>query len=211
VKAELAPGTLERVERELERIGVLLEHDASLPSVTLICAGEPIRGSWWGHRFGHAIYDLLHELEERSGGLFAKLVNGKVTHVHRRLWPAFFTLAEDRSAARVRGLSPLAKKLLARTEDGAVLRMDQLQSEGLASGKELTAASRELGERVLVFSSNVHTDSGAHARILQSWPAFCAERGVKVDARDPATARAELSAAAAELSRGAPRPVKLAL
>jgi hypothetical protein len=34
------PGALERVERELERIGLLLEHDKELPSVTLLVAGE---------------------------------------------------------------------------------------------------------------------------------------------------------------------------
>ena len=46
------PGALQRVERELERIGLLLEHDKELPSVTLLVAGEPIRGSWWGHALG---------------------------------------------------------------------------------------------------------------------------------------------------------------
>ena len=97
---------LERVEQELERIGLLLEHDRELPSVTLLVAGEPIRGSWWGHRLGHFIYELLHELHERSGALDAKLIDGKVTYVHPRLWPAFLALARDPAPARAAGPGP---------------------------------------------------------------------------------------------------------
>jgi hypothetical protein len=88
-------GALARVERELDRIGILLEHDKELASVTLLVAGEPKRGSWWGHPLGHEIYALLHELHERSGKLDAKLVNGKRTYVHARLWPAFLAVARD--------------------------------------------------------------------------------------------------------------------
>jgi hypothetical protein len=210
-RATLAPGTLQRVERELERIGLLLEHDAALPSVTLLCAGEPIRGSWWGHPLGHAIYDLLHELNERSGQLDAKLVNGKVTYVHARLWPAFFALAEQRTEARIEGLDSLAKTLLARTEPGAALRLDHLQQEGTAPGKALTAAARVLEARVLVWSGSVHADAGAHARVLQSWPGWRRDHDVEASALQPRSAHEALAAAGVELARDAARPAKLAL
>ena len=161
----MAEGSLQKVERELERIGLLLEHDKALPSVTSLAVGEPISGSWWGHPLGHAIYDLLGELSERSGQLDAKLVNGKVTYVHPRLWPAFLTLAQDPDEGRTRGLSPLARKLLERVTNGGPQRVDLLQREAFAPGKALTAASRELEARLLVHSASLHTESGAHARV----------------------------------------------
>lgn len=199
-----------RVERELERIGLLLEHDTALPSVTRLVAGEPIRGSWWGHPQGHAIYELLHELGERSGALDAKLVNGKVTYVHPRLWPAFLALARDPDPARRRGLSPLARRLLVRVEDGPE-RLDVLRRAGFAESKQLTAAARELETRALVHSASVHTESGAHARVLQSWHAWVAARGARPAKRTLDTARRELVEAGARLAAGATKPVKLAL
>jgi len=202
-------GPLQRVEHELERIGVLLEHDQELPSVTALVAGEPIAGSWWGHRLGHAIYDLLHELSERSGQLDAKLVNGKITYVHPRLWPAFLAMAQDPDPSRTRGLSPLARELLERVASRGPQRADHLQRDGFAPGKALTAACRELEARVLVHSASLHTESGAHARLLQSWPTWLAGQRVEPTARSKPRARAELAAALAELGRGARRAPKL--
>lgn len=203
------PGALERVERELERIGLLLEHDKELPSVTLLVAGEPIRGSWWGHALGHAIYDLLHELSERSGKLDAKLVDGKVTYVHPRLWPAFLTLAEDGAQARARKLSLEARELFARVSERGPQRLDLLRREGSTSSKELTAAARELEARALVHSASLHTESGAHTRVLQSWPAWRAASGVRIPEVRVESARAELAAAVAALCHGTTRTAKL--
>jgi hypothetical protein len=201
------PGALQRVERELERIGLLLEHDKELPSVTLLVAGEPIRGSWWGHALGHAIYDLLHELGERSGKLDAKLVDGKVTYVHPRLWPAFFALAEDDTAARVEKLSGKARELFALVTRGPQ-RLDLLRREGGGSSKELTAAARELEARVLVHSASLHTESGAHTRVLQTWAAWREASGARIDKPALAAARAELGAAVGALCRGTARAAK---
>src|SRR5262245_65698284 len=73
--------------------GMLLESARGpLPSVAEMIAGEPIRGSWWGHPAGHAIFDALNTLAESPDVVRTRLVNGKVTLVHRRLWPA---LARD--------------------------------------------------------------------------------------------------------------------
>jgi hypothetical protein len=185
---------LERIEREFERIGLLLQHDAELPSFTRCVAGEPIPGSWWGHPLGHAIYDLLQLFAERSGQLSAKLINGKTTYVHARLWPAFLTVANTPSGNRLRGLSTTARQLLERTGGGVVLRADELRKSGFATPKEITRAIRELELRLLVHTDDLHTDSGAHAKVLKSWPAWAAAAGV-------APARTSVAAAAAELER----------
>jgi hypothetical protein len=58
-------------------------------------AGEPIRGSWWGHPAGHAIFAALNSLAESPDVVRTRLLNGKVTLVHRRLWPALVRVADQ--------------------------------------------------------------------------------------------------------------------
>ena len=98
-------GMLHDVEAELARLGLLLQHDQTLPSVTARVAGAPIAGSWWGHARGSEIYDLLVAFEAGAGALAAKLVNGKVTFVHERLWSALLTLVTSPRIIEGAGLS----------------------------------------------------------------------------------------------------------
>src|SRR5688500_6338715 len=46
----------------LERDGILLLSDASLPSVVSMVAGGPVRGSWWSHPQGKRIFALTQAL-----------------------------------------------------------------------------------------------------------------------------------------------------
>jgi hypothetical protein len=64
-----------------------------VPSLAEEIAGGPIRGSWWGHAKGHEIFEIAESVSESEDMLVCKLVEGKVTYVHRRLWPAFVKLA----------------------------------------------------------------------------------------------------------------------
>ena len=69
--------------------GVLLESARGpIPNVAELVAGEPIKGSWWGHPSGHAIFAAINELAESPDVVRVRAVNGKITLVHRRLWPA---------------------------------------------------------------------------------------------------------------------------
>lgn len=75
--------------------GMLLESARGpLPSVAEMIAGEPIRGSWWGHPASHAIFDALNALAESPDVVRTRLVNGKVTLIHRRLWPALVRVSD---------------------------------------------------------------------------------------------------------------------
>ena len=56
-------------------------------------AGGPIRGSWWGHPKGREIFAVADAVGGSAEVLVCKLVDGKVTYVHRRLWPALVRLA----------------------------------------------------------------------------------------------------------------------
>jgi hypothetical protein len=75
--------------------GMLLESARGpLPNVAEMIAGEPIRGSWWGHPASHAIFEALNSIAESPDVVRMRLVNGKVTLVHRRLWPALVRVAD---------------------------------------------------------------------------------------------------------------------
>lgn len=79
----------EAVRRFVERHGVVLvAARGPVPRLTEAIVGEPIRGSWWGHPEGRRIYALLSRVMDDDDVLCCRAVEGKVTLVHRRLWPA---------------------------------------------------------------------------------------------------------------------------
>jgi hypothetical protein len=72
---------------------VLASAKGPVPRLAEIIADEPIKGSWWGHPKSHEIYAVFQALSESSDILVCRLVDGKVTFVHRRLWPALIRVA----------------------------------------------------------------------------------------------------------------------
>ena len=72
---------------------VLVSARGPVPTLTEAIAGEPIRGSWWGHRDGKQIFRVLAAVTDSGDVLACRLVGGKVTLVHRRLWPALVRAA----------------------------------------------------------------------------------------------------------------------
>jgi hypothetical protein len=86
--------TPEAALRFVEENGVvLMSARGPVPSLAEFVAGEPIRGSWWGHPRGEEIFHAAGEVSESDAVLMCRLVGGKVTFVHRRLWPALVRLA----------------------------------------------------------------------------------------------------------------------
>lgn len=80
----------------VERLGIVLATaQGPIPSVAEAVAGEPIVGSWWAHARSQAIFDALSELDDSPDIRCFRLVDGKVTFVHRRLWPALVRLVRD--------------------------------------------------------------------------------------------------------------------
>jgi hypothetical protein len=64
-----------------------------VPSLAEAVVGGPIRGSWWAHPKGHEIFAVADAISDSDQVLVCKLVEGKITYVHRRLWPALVKLA----------------------------------------------------------------------------------------------------------------------
>jgi hypothetical protein len=75
--------------------GVVLESGTGpVPSLASVIAGEPIRGSWWSHARSHEIFALTRVVRDCADVLVCRLVDGKITYVHRRLWPALVRVSE---------------------------------------------------------------------------------------------------------------------
>jgi len=74
--------------------GVVLEAARGpVPSLAEVIAGEPVRGSWWSHPKSHQIFAVTRAVRESDDVLVCRLIRGKVTFVHRRLWPALVRAA----------------------------------------------------------------------------------------------------------------------
>jgi hypothetical protein len=72
-----------------------------VPSLAEAIAGRPIRGSWWGHPRGQEIFLAADAVSDSPEVLVCKLVDGKITYVHRQLWPALVRLAGRFPRARL--------------------------------------------------------------------------------------------------------------
>jgi hypothetical protein len=147
---------IDRVMASLGEHGLLLRQDKSLPSVVTLIAGEAVAGSWWGHAKSGEVFRCLSDLQLQSDMLESKLIGGKVTYVHRRLWPALLAVAGGGEAWQTHGLSQGARTLLANVQKAGSL---------IASG----TFAKELETRLLVHGNQVHTESGHHETRLESW------------------------------------------
>jgi hypothetical protein len=78
----------------VERHGiVLMAARGPVPSLAEAIAGEALRGSWWGHPRARHMFRVFSDVCDSEDVLVCRLVDGKVTFVHRRLWPALVRLA----------------------------------------------------------------------------------------------------------------------
>jgi hypothetical protein len=135
----------------LDQYRLLLLQDKELPSVVGIVTGEAVSGSWWSHPRAKEIFRKLQDLDDI---LTVKLIAGKVTFVHPRLERAIAAIGNAHERWQMHGLSPAAKKLLARLPVRAI-----------------GAAAKELELRLLANAREEHTESGKHVTVLEPWPA----------------------------------------
>jgi hypothetical protein len=78
----------------VERHGIVLQAARGpLPNLAEAIAGGAISGSWWGHPKGKEIFRAVKTIGANPEVLVCKLVEGKITYVHRDLWPALIKLA----------------------------------------------------------------------------------------------------------------------
>jgi hypothetical protein len=170
---------------ELDRRGLLLLQDALLPDAIGALTGAKAAGSWWSHPDAHRLFAVFEQTTDHPDVLVVKLVAGKLTFVHRRLWPALLGVASAREAWQTAGVSAKALELLAALE-----RQPSIEVTG--------AAAKEIETRLLAHSERVHTERGHHVTRLEPWSRW-AERSRCPAALPAETARHTLEAALREL------------
>jgi hypothetical protein len=163
----------------LEGWGLLLLQDRHFPSLVLLVAGEPVRGSWWVHPKGGDVFHAAGALETHPDITATKLISGKVTFVHRRLWPYLIAVGRARDRWQRQGLTAEARALLSRVD-----KEKRVQGSG--------SAAKMLEARLLVAGRERHSESGAHATELSSWETFARARKVRLPRVSAVSARAEL-------------------
>jgi hypothetical protein len=86
----------------VEECGIAVESArARVPSLAQIVIGEPVRGSWWAHPKANEILRLSRSIRGSPDVLVCRLVDGKITYIHRRLWPALVRLVRRFSKERL--------------------------------------------------------------------------------------------------------------
>ncbi|RUL78343.1 hypothetical protein [Dyella choica] len=94
--------TFEQAMSFIREHGVVLSAARGpVPRMAEVIAGEPIKGSWWAHPASRQIFRLFQQLAESPDILVCRFVDGKITFVHRRLWPALVRLADRFEPARL--------------------------------------------------------------------------------------------------------------
>lgn len=84
---------------------VLASAKGNAPRLTEAIVGASIKGSWWAHPKSRHIYAILAAVTDSEEVLVCRLIGGRITLVHRRLWPALVRLANrftDEQLAQVR-------------------------------------------------------------------------------------------------------------
>jgi hypothetical protein len=143
-------------------------------------AGGPVRGSWWGHPKGSLMYELANGLHDSREVVAAKWIDGKVTFVHRSLWPALYRVATspDRDLGK---FDALERRILAAVEKSGEMEADRLLPPG-TDRRRFKKAIERLAQRMALLTGNVHTEKGSHATILMSWRRW-ASASVRCEAR----------------------------
>jgi hypothetical protein len=117
-----------------------------------------------------------------------KLISGKVTYIHRPLWPAIVAIGTAREPWQMDGLSKEAKALLKKTDS-----LGNVEASG--------DAVRELEARLLVNAASIHTDSGSHRKEMQNWTAWAKSVRLGKVKLTPDEAKAQLESVVARINQ----------
>ena len=164
---------------DLESAGLLLVSDSRLPSLATIVVGSPIPGSWWAHPASQKISEVVKNLSAHADVLTVKLIEGKDTLVHRRMWTDLVGVALSGESWQFDRLSSAARRLYERViHDGVV---------------EATGAlTLELETRLLVRGEQFHAPSGAHRKRLEDWKRWAAAKQLNYSVVDVPDAKLNL-------------------
>lgn len=131
--------TLRQALAFIRKHGVVLEAaQGPVPSVAEAIAGEPVRRSWWSHPKSREIFAVTRAIRDSDDVLVCRLIKGRITFVHRRLWPALV-----RAASRLPS-DHLSQVREVHTKSGRHVTKEVLFPDWVSSS--VRAAARNLSE-----------------------------------------------------------------
>lgn len=160
---------------EVRTRGLLLQADSELPSVVTLIVGKPVKGSWWGHKLGNHIFNTCSAIEDSPEVLTLKLLKRKVTFVHKKLWRSLLVVASSRGSWQMQALGAAELKLLEKIEKEGSVRLDLVKE----NRKDISALAAKLEARLLILTKQIHTETGAHAKVLLSWESWRREHSIE--------------------------------
>ena len=169
-----------------------------MSDLTYLITKERIRGSWWSHKLAHTIFSVAEMLEDHPDVTIIKLVSGKVTFVHRELWNRIYSIGVAREEWQVKKLSANARQMLERLDSAGQM---QTNKAGKEFGAKPGDVVRELELRLLIHAEQVHTESGKHAKVIETWDAWTRRIGFRARAGDPVAARRFLEQRLASINK----------
>ena len=108
-----------KVKSFIKKHGVVLgSANGPVPKLTDFIAEETINGSWWGHAKGHEIFNIFNTMQDDLDLLMCRLINGKITVIHKRVWPAIVRLSSEIDKKHI------AKVIQEHTASGKHIRKD---------------------------------------------------------------------------------------
>ena len=154
---------VEEVLDRISRAGLLLQQDKTRDNIVRMLTGETLATSWWNHSQAIQIFSVLERVTKHPDITRCKLIRGKVTFVHRRLWPSLYTVGSSKEGWQLQML----------TEDERDL-LDRIESTGVMANPG--AATKKLEKLILVHTAQVHSSSGKHITVATSWDMWAEER-----------------------------------
>ena len=183
--------------KKLEDLGLLLVSGNEFPDVRRIITGNDSKGSWWTDAAAHTIFAINERLSDHPDVLVTKLISRKVTFVHRKLWNRFYSIATDRDDWQTSGLSKESQSLLNSIDVNGTVATNKRGSAKTKPGD----LARELERRLLVHAEQVHTESGAHAKVLETWNTWANRVAFKPRPVEPGAARLFFERRVAEINK----------
>ncbi|MER9056730.1 hypothetical protein [Mesorhizobium sp. M0910] len=159
-------------KKYLESQGLIpLSPAEGLVSLVDLILGPGVTGNWWSHHRANDAYNAYSALANDPDVIVIKLIDYKVTLIHRSLWACVFKIALDNKRIRWRRsfLSPDGLRLFNLVERAGLVALDFIVIDLEMPRKTLTKERKKLEEWGLVLSKEEHTPSGRHDIVLESW------------------------------------------
>jgi hypothetical protein len=191
---------LESALAQLTEWGLILDSDPELPSWPSLVVERPVRGSWWADPMVHLIHDTGSRLVDHEDVMHVVLVSGKRTSVHRRLWPAFLSVAVSVDSWKLNGLSRSAHAIWERVRRDSRVYADEPDLPS-TSVRENGRSMHSLEVRMLCAGGDVHTPRGSHAKFVVGWETWMADRNLSTPDLSAHAGRQELDECLDRLNR----------